>query len=243
MLVGIIAAASLAGGANAANLVSNGGFEIVSNGLGQPDFNTTLSNWKSSDSQGNPYYNFVLNGATADTAGASGVYGGLTLWGPGNGVANGLGPSPDGGNFVAADGAFITGPLTQTLTGLTSGKTYVVNFYWGAAQQTNFTGPQTEWWEVSLGGGPSQFTSIYANPTAGFSGWFTEHMSFKADGSTQVLSFLAHGTPNGVPPFSLLDGVSVNGGVPEASTWAMMIAGFGLVGAAARRRRQVTVAA
>ena len=32
-------------------------------------------------------------------------------------------------------------------------------------------------------------------------------------------------------------------GVPEPTTWAMLIAGFGLVGAMARRRRQVSVAA
>lgn len=31
------------------------------------------------------------------------------------------------------------------------------------------------------------------------------------------------------------------GGVPEPATWAMLIAGFGLVGAAARRRRPVSV--
>ena len=33
------------------------------------------------------------------------------------------------------------------------------------------------------------------------------------------------------------------GGVPEPASWAMLIAGFGLVGAAARRRRNVAVAA
>lgn len=38
---------------------------------------------------------------------------------------------------------------------------------------------------------------------------------------------LATGTSDGVPP----------GGVPEPATWAMLILGFGLVGAAARRRR------
>ena len=32
-------------------------------------------------------------------------------------------------------------------------------------------------------------------------------------------------------------------GVPEPSSWAMLIAGFGIVGAAARRRRQAAVAA
>ncbi len=38
----------------------------------------------------------------------------------------------------------------------------------------------------------------------------------------------ALGTPNGLPPFSLLDGVTATA-VPEAGTWAMFIAGFGLV--------------
>ena len=41
---------------------------------------------------------------------------------------------------------------------------------------------------------------------------------------------------------SLAYSATFTGGVPEAATWAMMIAGFGLVGIAARRRR-VAVAA
>jgi hypothetical protein len=41
---------------------------------------------------------------------------------------------------------------------------------------------------------------------------------------------LATGTSDGVPPV---------GGIPEPATWAMLIAGFGLVGAAARRRRAI----
>lgn len=36
-----------------------------------------------------------------------------------------------------------------------------------------------------------------------------------------------------------LDGLANLGGIPEPQTWAMMIAGFGIVGAAARRRRKV----
>jgi hypothetical protein len=36
-----------------------------------------------------------------------------------------------------------------------------------------------------------------------------------------------------------LDNVSLVGGVPEASTWALMIAGFGLVGVSLRRRTAV----
>ncbi len=41
---------------------------------------------------------------------------------------------------------------------------------------------------------------------------------------------LLTGTADGVPP---------TGGVPEPATWGLMIAGFGLVGFAARRRREV----
>jgi hypothetical protein len=40
-----------------------------------------------------------------------------------------------------------------------------------------------------------------------------------------------------------IDGGSHIGAVPEASTWAMLIAGFGLVGAIARRRSGTVVAA
>jgi len=52
-----------------------------------------------------------------------------------------------------------------------------------------------------------------------------------------VLSFLAVGTPAGVPPFSLLDGVSMTSAVPEPQTWGMLGLGLGLVGFAARRRK------
>ena len=38
-------------------------------------------------------------------------------------------------------------------------------------------------------------------------------------------------------------GAATPGGVPEPASWAMLIAGFGLVGAAARRRRSTVVAA
>ncbi len=217
----------------ASNLVVNGGFEATTNGIGQFDNNTQAIGWSSNG------YNFLFHGNTADSEGSNGQYGYLALWGPANGAANGLGPSPDGGNFAAADGAFGVAPLQQTISGLTTGAAYDVKFYWAGAQQYGFTGAQTEQWEVSLGNGPSQFTSVYNNTTGGFSGWFTETFRFTATGTTQVLSFLAHGTPEGVPPFSLLDGVSLQAAVPEPASWAMLIAGFGLVGAAARRRRAV----
>ena len=74
----------------------------------------------------------------------------------------------------------------------------------------------------------------------GFSGWRTASMNFVAGGSTQTLSFLAQGTPNGLPPSLLLDNVSLTAAVPEPATWGMMIVGFGAMGATLRRRRTAT---
>lgn len=233
--LGLLAAASPAGAYNA---VLNGGFESTTNGVGQFDNNTSATNWTSNG------YNFIFAGTTSDSVGSNGQYGNLKLWGPANGSNNGLGPSANGGNFVGADGAFGVAPIEQTIHGLHAGLSYVVGFEWGGIQQYGFNGVQDEHWDVSLGGGAAQSTATYFNTNHGFSGWSHQAFTFVAQHEgDNVLSFLAVGHPGGVPPFSLLDGVSLNVGVPEPATWAMLIGGFGLVGAAARRRRMTTVAA
>jgi len=95
-----------------------------------------------------------------------------------------------------------------------------------------------------MGGDPFA-TSVYLNTApagqpGSFSGWMTANFTFTADSTSEVLSFLAVGTPAGnLPPFALLDGVSLTA-VPEPSTWAMMLAGFGGLGFAAFRRRRRT---
>jgi hypothetical protein len=230
--------AALAPAVASGSLVSNGSFEVLTSGLGQLGYNANAVGWTTTG------YNFVFVGSNGDSVGSNGAYSNLKLWRPANGSANGLGPSPYGGNYVGADGAFGVAPIQQVLTGLTAGKRYAIAFSWGGIQQNGFNGTQTEQWEVSLGGAPAQFTSIYNNPNHGFSGWINEKFIFVADGTSATLSFLAHGTPNGVPPFSLLDGVS-GGAVPEPASRTLMIGGLGLVGAALRFRRRgpATVAA
>ncbi len=78
--------------------------------------------------------------------------------------------------------------------------------------------------------------------------WQTYSYTFTAFAATSTLTFSSFEyNPYG----PALDNVSVvesgggiGGTVPEPATWAMMIAGFGFVGAASRRRnRQVSVAA
>jgi len=203
-----------------ADLITNGNFSTTT-GYGQIGYNTTLSGWTTSG------YNFLFpsNGGTVN-----GSNGSLSLWGG----ANGLGPSPDGGNYLAADGAYEVGAISQTINGLTAGAQYTVSFYWAGAQQSGFTGTTTEQWLVSLGA-QTLSTNIVTDPSHGFTGWQQTFLTFTATGSSETLSFLASGTPNGEPPFSLLDGVSMTQ-VPEPAS--MTLLGAGLAGLGFFRRRK-----
>jgi PEP-CTERM motif len=234
-------AAALWTPAFAANLVLNGGFEM-NTGNGEVDFNTTVSDWTVPGSASSKY-TFVFNpgagvsGTTADTTGAPGSLGTVTLWGPGSGSANGLTLSPNGGAFIGADGAFQDEPIQQTISGLVAGHTYAVTFDWAAAQQAGFNGLTSSGWDVSLGA-QTHDTGNLPIGSHGFSGWTTTTFDFLATGSSETLSFLSTGTGGAAePPFSLLDGVSMTG-VPEPSTWAMMLVGFGLLGYVGFRRRR-----
>ena len=223
-------------GAQADPLVTNGSFESTTNGSGQMGYNTNATGWTTTG------YNFIFAAGTADTTGANGQYGNLTLWGPGTGSANGLpASSPDGGNFIGADGDFDTSAITQTINGLTAGDQYSVGFWWAGAQQSGFYTSTTEQWAVSLGG-QTQSTAILDNASEGFTGWQYDTMTFTADSSSDVLSFLAVGTPAGVPPFVLLDGVSMNQ-VPEPASGAMLLTGLAGLGIVGWYRRKAAKAA
>lgn len=224
---------ALAMSAHATNLVTNGSFEMTTSGGGQMGFNTDATGWTTNG------YNFIFPAGSADTTGVTGQFGNLQLWGPNNGSPNGLpASSPDGGNFIAADGAFQVGAITQTINGLTPGAFYNVSFWWGGAQQFGFDGATTEQFEVSLGG-ENLFTQVLQNSSHGFTGWQFQSFTFTADNTSDVLSFLAIGTPDGVPPFVLLDGVSMNqesSTTPEPATLTMMATGLVGLGGFARRR-------
>lgn len=242
-----LSALVLASSAHATNFVQNGGFEVT-NATQSSEFGTnypsiTVNNWFSNS------YSFVYFPGQADTGGADSQYGPrgtpggeVALHGPGNGSANGLTGSPQGGNYVAVDPSYLVGSpysISQTINGLTVGQKYTLGFDWAAAQQLFFNGPTTEGWDVSLGG-VHQLTPTFHLANHGFSGWMHESFTFTATSSSEVLGFLATGGPSASqPPFSLLDNVSLTGGVPEPATWALMLMGFGAVGFAARRRRTV----
>ncbi len=212
----------------AANLVTNGSFETgyVKNTQFGADFASGVgpTGWTSASTSG---YNLYFDGKTATTIDAASQYGGSQKF-----YSSFTGASPDGGKFVALDGdTSYHGALTQSISGLTAGKSYDLKFYWGGGQFDNRTGPTTERLDVSLGD-MTQSTATLPNVSQGFTGWKTAFMTFKATAGTETLS---QGTPSGLPPIAVLDGVSLNA-VPEPATWAMMLVGFGFVGFATRRR-------
>jgi hypothetical protein len=219
--------------ANASNLVVNGDFES-NGGNGQIGFNTSATGWSVPAPPGS--YTFLYAPGTADTTGANGQYGFNGIWGPGNGSNNGLpAASPTGGYFIAQDSAFQQGAISQTINGLTPGNSYTVSFWWAASQQEFFNGATQSQWQVSLGS-QTQSTAFASIPNHGFSGWMSQSFTYTATNSSEVLSFFANGSPQ-VPPFALLDGVTLNANssVPEPGTITLMATGLmGAIGAVRR---------
>ena len=86
-------------------------------------------------------------------------------------------------------------------------------------------------------------TGTVSVPAKGFSGWMEQTFNYTATSTSETLSFLAIGTPNGQPPFALLGGVDLTV-VPEFSNWAVL-AGLGgictVVEVVRRRRRRLAV--
>ena len=246
--------------AQANDLIQDGEFDLVTSSGSAPlttkfgEFGTgtgstlTVGNWSTTG------YNFVYAPDTADSGTASGAnagqpneapgqfnasdgYGSTYLWGSNNGgVVTLPATDPAGGNFIAADGAFQTGAIKQTVGGLVLGQVYQLKFYWAAAQQQGYTAATTEKWQVSLGS--QTFTTPTVNlASKGFSGWMQQSFDYTATSSSETLSFLAAGTPTGQPPFVLLGGVTMDV-VPEPSTWLFFAgigAAFTLVGVIRRR--------
>ncbi|QYE36311.1 PEPxxWA-CTERM sorting domain-containing protein [Polymorphobacter sp. PAMC 29334] len=121
----------------------------------------------------------------------------------------------------------------QNFTATKSGKLTVSWLSAGRPNAGSYGGNQS--YDVSLTGSGIELGSL---------GTFTTHdgQAFERLSGTgfvtagQIYSLEFRGLSSS-DQTAFIDGVSVVGGVPEAATWTMMIAGFGLVGAASRMRR------
>jgi PEP-CTERM motif len=225
------------GAAAHANSFTNGDFSS-NGGNGQINYNTSATGWYL-PGDANSSYTFIYATGTADSCCTSGVYGDNELWGTNNGGLDTIAAPPSGdAYFIAQDGDFQVSPINQDITGLQVGKTYTVGFDYAYAQQHGFDGATLQYWGVSLGDSPAQYTPTGTNPSHGFTGWYQDSFSFVADNTAETLSFLAYGNLP-VPPFALLAGVTFtpDTAVPEPATWALMGLGFAGLGFAAYRRR------
>jgi hypothetical protein len=224
------------------NLVQNGQFLLTT--LSSPGgyicaagatCTSQVTDWGSSCNAGGCGNGSTVASLLFPGTNGSAFNGGNALWGTTN--------SPDGGNMVAIDGdPTYTAPLFQTISGLTVGHEYELQFWQASAQQFGVGGATTEKWGVTLGGGAEQFSTLINTPSESQTPWTLQTMDFFATGASEVLNFMSIGTPIGGPPVALLADVSLSA-IPEPSTWALMVLGFGGLGFAAYRRARKNASA
>jgi hypothetical protein len=165
----------------------------------------------------------------SDTANLNGTPSGWVVSG---GAVDIVGPSngwgwlcaPGGGNCVDLDGSVgQAGVLSNTLS-LTAGTTYTATF--------DIAGNQRNYGDdvVDITFGSSTLSSSFSSNAA----WTTYSLSFTPSVSGDyALTFHNLGGDN---QGAVLDNVSIQA-VPEPETYAMMVAGLGLMGVVARRRK------
>ncbi|MYM87481.1 PEPxxWA-CTERM sorting domain-containing protein [Rugamonas sp. FT82W] len=174
----------------------------------------------------------VVNGsfeANHQAAGTWANYNNLTGWTGGeHGIElrnNVAGVAADGVNFVELD-TNKNSSMTQSVQTVL-GQHYTLTF-----QFENRPGVaiSSQGLSVDWGGAEIAHVNNSLNGT-----WETRTYSLIGDGSAMKLKFIATGTSDSYG--TSLDNVSLTTAVPEPETYAMLLAGLGLVGVAARRRK------
>jgi hypothetical protein len=243
VLAGLLALATAAFGqaaqAGQINLVTNGNFD-QSSYANNSQFGTGyggqgVTGWTG----GNGYQLYFFNGTASVNSADSQFDNGYNT---GSEKFYTMPGSPTGGsgNFVALDGdqtSGIQGSISQTISGLTLGATYTVTFDWATGQLQSRSGATTDNVKVSFGG-QSYTTQTISNASGSSTPWLQQSFLYTATSTTETLTFLAQGTPTGLPPMVALDGISVVQ-TPEPASIAVMGSGLMLLGYFYRRRRAV----
>lgn len=128
-----------------------------------------------------------------------------------------------------------TQSLSQSFTATESG---IVSLSWFDTNRTNNGGDQSYVVSISIGSN-IKGTGSYTSSQGGWVGRTLSPFSLVA-GNTYTVKFAGLSTEDRT---AFVDSVSLSStAVPEPSSWAMLLAGFGLIGFAARRRRAAIAA-
>ena len=145
------------------------------------------------------------------------------------------------GRFMIVNGSGVADvPVwTSAAIAVTAGTLYDFSAFLSSVYPDS---PASLSFSVSIDGGPAQSLGTFGAPgTVGV--WTGIGSSFLATGSSAVLSIINENTAFTGNDFGL-DDISLDiAAVPEPTTWALLLAGFGMVGIAARRRRVGVVVA
>lgn len=229
-LATLIIVAALPAAANAQNLVTNGDFEAGNSGFTSqysysPGGNSTEGQYTV---RSNPFpWNGLFLSRGDHTTGTGLMY-----------VGNG---APVAGQVVWQSGPIAISALTTYFFEAFTMNVCCTPNYTGVNSDPNFT------FRISLNGGAATDLATLTIPANQSGAWFGLSTSFGSGSATSVqLSLINANTTAGGNDFAVDDIIlstrSVVNAVPEPSTWALLILGFGAIGRAMRVRGERALA-
>jgi hypothetical protein len=226
------------------NLIVNGSFDATGTTTGsfsKTGTTAVLPGWNAPVRSDNNQINCIVPGNAGGApslicaGSAPDVQPKFTLW-------SAPGPSPNGSNYYLADAwSTFQSPLQQTVAGLIVGRSYTLTFYQASGQEdclfddgTNCDPTQpplnteTQQWQVTFGT-ETHSSTLITTPIHTSTPWTQQALVFTATATSQLISFLAVGSPDNGPPLIMLDGIDLELDSPEPGPVGLVAGGLALV--------------